>query len=53
MATKANKSGKKTLTKKEQQKRKLMIIAAEIVCLLVLGVVVFAWSFLGKINYTD
>lgn len=53
MATKADKSGKKPLAKKEQQKRKLMIIAAEVVCLLVLGIVVFAWSFLGKINYSD
>ena len=53
MATKANKSGKKPLTKKEQQKRKIMIIAAEVICLVVLGIVVFAWSFLGKIDYSN
>lgn len=50
MATKTNKS-KKTLTKKEQQKRKLIIIAAEIGCLAILGIVIFAWSFFGKINF--
>lgn len=52
MATKTNKS-KKTLTKKEQQKRKLMIIAAEIGCLALLVIVVVAWSFVGKINFNS
>lgn len=52
MATKTNKSGsKKRLTKKEQQKRKLMIVAAEVGCLALLAIVIFAWSFVGKINF--
>lgn len=52
MATKTNKS-KKALTKKEQQKRKLMIIAAEIGCLALLVIVVLAWNFVGKINFNS
>lgn len=52
MATKTNKSGsKKKLTKKEQQKRKLMIVAAEVGCLALLAIIIFAWSFVGKINF--
>lgn len=61
MATKKNKSKskskkpltKKPLTKKEQQKRKMMIVGAELACLVVLLVVVFVWSFVGKINFNS
>lgn len=54
MATKNNKSKRrKPLTKKEQQKRKMMIVGAEIACLLVLLVVVFVWSFVGKIDFNS
>lgn len=44
---------KKTLSKKQQQQRKMMIVGIEIVCLLVLLVVVFVWSFVGKINFNS
>lgn len=39
------------MTKKAQQKRKMMVIAIEIICLIVLLAVVFIWSYVGKINF--
>jgi len=53
MATENNKNtkAKSNLSRKEQQKRKKMIIAIEVVCLIVLLAVVFVWSFVGKIDF--
>lgn len=53
MATENNKNtkAKRNLSRKEQQKRKKMIIAIEAVCLIVLLAVVFVWSFVGKIDF--
>jgi len=40
----------KKLSKRDQQKRKLVILGIEAVCLLVLLVVLFVWSLWSKIN---
>ena len=40
----------KKLTKREQQKRKLIILGIEVVCLLILLAVLFVWSLWSKIN---
>lgn len=55
MATGKKRSTKaaKKMTKKEQQKRKMTIIAIEVVCLLVLLVILFVWSYVGKINFNS
>ncbi len=49
---KHTKSGKR-MTKKEQQKRKMMTLGIEIGCLALLLIVLFVWSFVGKINFSD
>jgi len=53
MATENNKSTgtRKALSRREQQKRKKTIIAIEVACLILLLVVVFVWSFVGKIDF--
>ena len=55
MATGNNRStrAKKTMTKKAQQKRKITVIAIEVVCLILLLGVVFVWSYVGKINFNS
>lgn len=44
---------KKKLTKRQQQKRKLIIFGIEVLCLLLLLAVLFVWSLWSKISVED
>lgn len=49
--TEANKGTKKKVTKRQKQKRKIVTLIVEVVCLLVLLVVLYAFNLVSKVGF--